>query len=261
MLQINRFMEEAQSLYTLLADCPDVDFQRKTSFKAWTVGDIIRHLLAWNKAAEMSARGDAELDDFLKEAIPFVMAHNLREFEQKRFGGLSGKELCARWWDSCQKLEEVFSNTDEKARLKWAGPDMSPRSSITARLMETWAHSQAIYDLFKVDKVHGEGLQDIADLGVRTFGWTFKNRKAPVPDVVPYVCLKGPDGQVWEWGDANEVNQVTGDAVDFCFVVTQARNVEDTDLKVTGPIACEWMAVAQCFAGPVETPPLKGARV
>ena len=31
--------------------------------------------------------------------------------------------------------------------MKWFGPDMSVLSSISARLMETWAHDQAVYDL------------------------------------------------------------------------------------------------------------------
>ena len=39
-------------------------------------------------------------------------------------------------------------------------------------------------------------------------------------------------------------------ASDFCRVVTQRRNLADTDLKVTGPAAQDWMRVAQAFAGP-----------
>ena len=51
-----------------------------------------------------------------------------------------------------------------------------------------------------------------------------------------------------------------GDAADFCHVVTQGRNVADTPLEVTGPVATEWMAIAQCFAGGPVDPPKPGAR-
>jgi len=34
----------------------------------------------------------------------------------------------------------------------------------------------------------------------------------------------------------------------------------DVDLKVVGEPATKWMAIAQCFAGPVENPPAPGSR-
>jgi len=42
--------------------------------------------------------------------------------------------------------------------------------------------------------------------------------------------------------------------------VTQTRHVSDTDLRVTGETATQWMAQAQCFAGPPEPPPAPGTR-
>jgi len=38
------------------------------------------------------------------------------------------------------------------------------------------------------------------------------------------------------------------------------RNVADTTLRVEGETARQWMSIAQCFAGPPETPPAPGAR-
>jgi hypothetical protein len=55
-------------------------------------------------------------------------------------------------------------------------------------------------------------------------------------------------------------NAVIGSAVSFAQVVTQTRNVADTDLKMTGYIAQRWMETAQCFAGGKELPPAQGAR-
>jgi hypothetical protein len=53
---------------------------------------------------------------------------------------------------------------------------------------------------------------------------------------------------------------IEGDAIEFCQVVAQTRNIADTSLKVAGETAAAWMAIAQCFAGPPETPPPPGSR-
>jgi hypothetical protein len=43
---------------------------------------------------------------------------------------------------------------------------------------------------------------------------------------------------------------VRGTALDFCLVLTQRRHVADTGLVATGPLAEEWLAIGQAFAGP-----------
>jgi len=74
------------------------------------------------------------------------------------------------------------------------------------------------------------------------------------------VELESPSGKSWVWNDEIEGEYVGGSAVEFCQVVTQVRNIQDTQLTVTGDNAKQWMAVAQCFAGPPEDPPLAGTR-
>jgi hypothetical protein len=46
---------------------------------------------------------------------------------------------------------------------------------------------------------------------------------------------------------------VTGPALDFCLAVTQRRHLDDVSLVVDGPVATEWMAFAQAFAGAAGT--------
>jgi hypothetical protein len=69
-----------------------------------------------------------------------------------------------------------------------------------------------------------------------------------------------PSGAIWEWNEDNESDRVSGDALDFCYVVTQTRNVADTGLVVVGDVAKQWMAIAQCFAGGPADPPKPGER-
>ena len=77
---------------------------------------------------------------------------------------------------------------------------------------------------------------------------------------MPHLKLTAPSGADWEYGEDDGENRIKGPAVAFAPVVAQTRNVADTDLRVAGPVAAEWMANAQCFAGPPETPPPPGAR-
>jgi uncharacterized protein (TIGR03084 family) len=77
---------------------------------------------------------------------------------------------------------------------------------------------------------------------------------------VPYVRLVAPSGAIWEWNAPSAENAVQGNGVEFCQVVTQTRNIGDTSLRVVGAPARQWMALAQCFGGPPNDPPAKGAR-
>jgi uncharacterized protein (TIGR03084 family) len=86
------------------------------------------------------------------------------------------------------------------------------------------------------------------------------NRGLEVPGEPPYVRLIAPSGAIWDWNEPNDASQVSGDALDFCRVVTQGRNIADTALEVSGDAATQWMAIAQCFAGGASDPPKSGER-
>jgi uncharacterized protein (TIGR03084 family) len=90
----------------------------------------------------------------------------------------------------------------------------------------------------------------VAHIGIRALPYSFAVNGLPVPDEPIRVELTAPDGETWTWGPPDAADQVTGPAVDFCLAVTQRRNRADTGLVVTGPVATEWMAIAQAFAGP-----------
>jgi hypothetical protein len=89
---------------------------------------------------------------------------------------------------------------------------------------------------------------------------TYQVRRMELPPAVPHVRLTAPSGAIWTWGEEGAANAVTGSATEFCQVVTQVRNVSDTKLVVRGPVATQWMAMAQCFAGAAEPPPAPGTR-
>ena len=231
-----------------------------TQFKGWTLHEIVAHLHIFNWAADESIRdGDSFVRWYqgLRETMQ-SQGKNLREatddWLDEHEGGVRGRALLDVWRDYYRGMAERLQVVDPKMRVKWAGPDMSVRSSLTARLMETWAHGQEVYDLLGIVREDTDRIKNIAVLGMNTFGWTFVNRGLEVPEDVPYVRLTAPSGEIWEWGEASETNRVEGTATEFCQVVAQTRNVADTRLQVTGDTATRWMSIAQCFAGGPEDP-------
>jgi uncharacterized protein (TIGR03084 family) len=258
--QVIDFRDESKALYELVRPLDAEAFGNKTQFKQWTFNDIIGHLHMWNWAADLSLNDEAAFQVFIKRVLSHLAGDGLKQFEAQWLAGLAGPELVETWYEFAVRISDHFGASDPSQRVKWAGPDMSVRSSITARLMETWAHGQAIYDAIGVERKDEDRIRNIAVLGVNTFGWTFKNRKLDVPAEVPYVKLTAPSGEIWEWNDPDASSHVEGPATAFCQVVTQTRNVADTELRVDGDTANQWVSVAQCFAGPPEQPPLPGTR-
>jgi uncharacterized protein (TIGR03084 family) len=255
------FRAEAEELYKLLAKLKAPGWDSPTLFKQWTVNDIVQHLHDGDLMAAASIAGPEQFAAFRAERQALIDSGLTRvQAARRRLGDLTGPRLLETWHARMVDLCDALSAMPSDTRLKWAGPDMGVRMFTTARQMETWAHGQAIYDLMGETRTATDRLRNIAEIGVRTYGWTFANRQRSVPRPAPYVRLTAPSGSVWEWNDPTPENMVEGDALAFCQVVTQTRNVADTDLHVTGESARIWMSLAQCFAGPPEDPPAPGAR-
>ena len=254
------FREESEALHSFLDPLREEDFARPTRFKQWTIDEILTHLHIWNWAAEQTLVDEPALVRLVDDFISKRESTTLRAWEKNQVGPLRGRTLLAAWREQSLKVAERFEGVDPRRRTKWFGPDLSARSNITARQMETWAHGQAIYDLLGVERTDTDRIRNIAVLGVNTFGWSFAVHQQELPAVPPYVCLTAPSGAIWTWNEASEVERIEGSATTFCQVVTQTRNVADTKLKVTGTGARRWMSIAQCFAGLPQAPPAPGQR-
>lgn len=261
MQQAEDFRAECMALRNVLSNQSDDVFDRTTLFKNWTINDVIGHLHMFNVAARLTLEDGDKFDSFFEPvAAELTKGRSMLQAQYSWLGEFSGPELFEAWSNECEKTATAYASADPKARVKWAGPDMSARSSITARQMETWAHGQEIFDCLGLERIETDRIRNIAHLGVSTFGWTFINRKEAVPEPAPYLKLKAPSGEMWEWNAQQTNNLIEGDAVEFCQVVAQTRNVADTRLSTTGEVAKRWMSIAQCFAGPPEEPPAPGLR-
>lgn len=257
--QVQDFLDESEALFSVVRDLEEEDFDRETQFKGWTVEDVLRHLHYWNRAVDFAAEGEQAFSGLKERVMGAIKAgKSLREVERKAVPE-TGRVLRASWIGFARALAKRWQDIDPKARLPWIGPEMSARSAMTARQMETWAHGSEIFDLLGLERQEQDRLKNIVVLGVNTFGWSHKVHRLDVPDVMPKLILQAPSGAIWEFGEDSD-ERIEGTAKDFAAVVTQTRALGDTGLKLSGAVAETWMTHAQCFAGPAETPPVKGAR-
>lgn len=259
--QAQDFLAESQALHDLVANLTDEEMAERTAFKGWTINNVVGHLYMWNWAADLSRRDTQGFRDFQEEIARQLGAKGrMLDFEARWRNRLRGRALVEAWRKNFEEVAQGFADADPKARVPWAGPDMSVRSSITARLMETWAHGQEVYDQLGEVRINADRIRNIVVLGVNTYGWTFQVREETPPQPVPFLRLIAPSGEIWEYGEASDEERIDGLAEEFCQVVTQVRNIADTSLEVTGDNAANWMSKAQCFAGPPEPPPPPGTR-
>ena len=239
--------DEEQALDTLVAGLDDAGWNTSTPAAGWDVRDAIAHLAVSEELATTALTDAEAFAARLAELVEDVAASDAAFTEQGR--SMPGAEVLA-WWRTARVATIVaLRDREPRERVPWIAGPMSAMSFATARLMETWAHGQDVADGLAVPSAPTARLRHIADLGVRTRGFSFTVRGMTASEGDVRVELDAPDGSTWKWGTSN-VDIVRGPARDFCLVVTQRRHPLDTALEITGEGARAWMAVAQAFAGP-----------
>jgi uncharacterized protein (TIGR03084 family) len=231
---------------TLVAGLDETGWRTPTPAAGWDIADQIGHLAYFDdvavRAAVRPGKFRAELAAAPENIDPDTIVARYRD--------RSGVELLA-WFDAARtELLETFTKLDPRQRLPWFGPDMSAASLLTARLMETWAHTQDIADALGVTREPTRRLRHVAHIGIGARAFSYAARGRTPPQTPVWVELTAPDGTPWTWGQPDAADRVTGPALDFCLLVTQRRHRDDLALVTEGPVAQEWMAIAQAFAGP-----------
>jgi uncharacterized protein (TIGR03084 family) len=244
--------EESESLDRLVSALDDKDWSRPTPAAGWTVAHQIAHLHWTDTVATLAATAPAE---FIRQMStvedPFTMVDRAAADHIA-----PPRELLRRWRDGRAALARALSEKPKGEKLPWFGTAMSPLSSATGRMMETWAHGQDVAETFPDNKDAQEHrrptdrLRHVANLGFRTIGHSFLSHGRQAPAAPFRVELSTVDGAVWTFGDEAAPNRIVGPAEDFCLLVTQRRHPADLGLQATGDDAREWMTLAQAFAGP-----------
>ena len=245
---------EHDDLRVILAGIPEEDWERPTPAAGWTVRDQLSHLAFFDGAARQSI---ADPDAFRAARVEAVADIEKFVAATLAYGhGITGAELLDRFTAERRALVEAALAAPEGLRVPWYGPDMAVASSITARIMETWAHGQDVADALAAKRPATARIRHVCDIGIRARPFSYRNRGLEPPETPLRVELLAPDGATWEWGPPDAADRVTGSAQDFALVVTQRRLAADSDLVVDGADARTWIGFAQAFAGnPTDTDP------
>jgi uncharacterized protein (TIGR03084 family) len=214
----------------------------------WTVKDQLAHL-AWNDHATVLALTDPERFLLARPSTPEgiqAMVDAVITDSQHR----SGPDV-AQWFreERAQLLEAVVGR-DPRARMPWYGPEMSIASKLTARFMETWAHGYDITNALGVWRQPTDRIRHVVFLGLQALPNAYAAQGLEVPSTPVRVEVVAPSGAQWTFGRAEAVDVVRGDAFELAQVVTQRIHPVDTNLRAEGPVAAQWLSIAQAFAGP-----------
>lgn len=239
---------ETAVLVERLAALDDAGWATLTPADGWTVKDQIGHLAFFDGAVTNALtdpdRFRADLAEAMRQPGSFIDAITAAD------KGRGGAQILGSFEAARAAMVDAFVHADLSLRVPWYGPDMSVASALTARIMETWAHGQDVFDAFAIGHPVTAALRQVAHIGVRALPNSFITRGRGVPSDPVRVELVGPDGSAWIWGPADATDRITGLAEEFCLVVTQRRHPADTNLVAEGPVATEWIGIAQAFAGP-----------
>jgi uncharacterized protein (TIGR03084 family) len=237
----------------LVAGLDEAGWNTPTPAAGWDIGDQISHLAYFD---EVTVRSAVRPEQFLAELVQAEAEGGINpDTIASRFRDQAGTQLLA-WFDTARAdLIGTFAALDPRARLPWFGPAMSAASSLTARIMETWAHTQDIADALGVTREPTDRLRHVAHIGVGARAFSYAVHGKTPPEIPVRVQLTPPSGTgpPWTWGPEDAADRVTGPALDFCLLVTQRRHRDELALAIDGPAAAEWMAIAQAFAGAAGT--------
>jgi uncharacterized protein (TIGR03084 family) len=239
---------EHAALDEIVAPLSEGEWVLPTPARGWTVRDQIGHLAYFDGTATL-ALTDPDAFTSSVDALLAGVGAGGDDPTLAESRAMSGRELLDRWRAGRAALLDELAGVDPKLRVPWYGPPMSAMSFATARLMETWAHGQDVVDAVGETRPATDRLRHVAHIGVRARPFSYATNAREMPSGEVRVELLAPSGDKWEWNEST-TDLVRGDALDFCLVVTQRRHLADTQLVVEGPLASDWMQIAQAFAGP-----------
>ncbi|MEN9822362.1 MAG: hypothetical protein RLZ04_788 [Actinomycetota bacterium] len=238
--------EEHRSLSGMLDAIGDDGFATPTPAEGWTVHDQVAHLWYFDQRAAWSL---TEPERFSADLSRLMASGGIDE--AVAIGrSMEVSVLRESWRLGARAMVEMAQDVDPSSRVPWYGPAMSARSSMSARLMEAWAHGQDIADAVGVEREPSMRLRHVVRLAVRARPYAYRVNKRELPAIGVSVILDAPDGSTWEWIEEGSDSTIRGSALDFCLLSVQRRHLDDTSLVAEGPAAHDWLSIAQAFAGP-----------
>ena len=239
--------DESAWLDGAVRDLDDETWRRPTPAPGWTIAHQIAHL-AWTDEQAICSATDPEAFAVI---LNRMLAGEVTVDSAAAEGAADPPQVrLARWRNGRRQLAEVLKALPPGTRMPWYGTTMSPISTATGRMMETWAHGQDVAEAIGLPHPATGRLRHVAHIAVRARDYAFMANGLTPPQAPIFVEVTAPDNTMWTWGPADAEQRVTGTALDLCLVATQRRHRSDTGLVAVGPDADRWLDIAQAFAGP-----------
>ena len=252
-------LNEQRALDDIVSSLNDDQWNLATPSPGWNVGDQIAHLTYFDGAAALAVTDPDAFSAGLKDLFEAAVTTGIDEYTLGTFRAMHTAQRLEAWRMNRARLETAALLLVDDVRVPWYGPSMGAKSFLTARLMEVWAHGTDVVDAVGATRSSTERLRHIVQLGFITRAWSYSVRGMTVPVEAVRLELTSASGEVWRFGPNDADESVVGTAEDFCLVVTQRRNMNDTSLRAT-PIALDWLVRALAFAGGATDPPaVRGA--
>lgn len=249
---------EEASLDVVLSGLVNEDWHRPTPAQGWDVQDSLSHLCFFEEAAGLAVTDRAAFEAHRDRLLADLVSGAPETPDVALGRGLGDPgALLERWRRACAAYIAAVTQADAAAetagtrlRVPWYGPDMSPGSFTTARLMETWAHGVDIRDALALPLEPSSRLRHVCHIGFGARAYSFAVHGMTDPGDPVRMEVEAPDGSTWAWGPEDATDRVTGPALDVALVLAQRRHRSRTALQVSGPVAELWLSIAQAFAGP-----------
>jgi uncharacterized protein (TIGR03084 family) len=258
--------ESEDTIAALAADGDDIDrlvagrdpgdWARPTPAAGWTVAHQIAHLAATFRMAALAA-SDPDRFSAMAAGLSGDFDENVRR-AMAPFLAEPPDVLFARWRAERANAVGALARVPEGQLVPWLVNPLPGPILARAGMMEMFGHGQDIADALGVQRPHTDRIRHIVGFAVRTRDFGYLARGLTPPEAEFRFELTGPSGDVWCFGPDDATERVSGPAVDFCLLVTRRRHPGDLAIVTEGPVAAQWLNIAQAYRGPAGSGRAKG---
>jgi uncharacterized protein (TIGR03084 family) len=236
---------EQRALQSVLRAIDADDWLRPTPSWQWDVRDTVAHLADTDEVA---------LDTMHDGARSLgALAASLASSEDVTFAGvlrgrrLAGRAVLAWWEDASARERDALRALEPSTRVPW-GLGMGAPAFVTARLMETWAHSLDVHAALGTTPDDTDRLAHVAWLATRAVPYAYSVAGLEPPTAPLRVELTLPGGTQWSTGPEDAADRITGPAAQYCRVsVQRLAPVDAPDLVAEGDNATTTLRVARAY--------------
>jgi uncharacterized protein (TIGR03084 family) len=239
--------DEGEALDELVADLGPRQWTLPTPAPGWTIAHQVAHLASTARFARASAEDPAAFSAMTVGAEQNFDAA-LERALQPYLHGLPTAVL-ARWRIERAQATSALAALPPDQMVPWIARYLPAAALASAGIMEVFAHGQDIADTVGWSIQRTDRIRHLVGLGVRNWEFGYFARGLTPPEDEFRFELTLPSGAAWQHGPDDATERITGQAVDFCLLVTRRRHRDDLKVTARGRHADRWLDIAQAYRG------------